>query len=120
MLKTTSLLVLLVSFQIGYSQLTLVLQPDSLTGKDSDIYSIEPNMNYGNTNRLVPYAWMHSGIQNTVRSLIEFDLSNLPTGAIISNAQLSLSYNPHYPTPLNVHKQFSRLLLTLKVFRILT
>ncbi|HET6227227.1 MAG TPA: DNRLRE domain-containing protein [Bacteroidia bacterium] len=75
----------------------LTLQPDSLKGKDAEVGYIVPNTNYGGSKKMSPYAWTQNGELNVVRDFIEFDLSGLPANATITDAKLSLYYNPDYP-----------------------
>ena len=74
------LLSLLIFMVIGqsFSQDTLVLQPDSICGKDALIRSLSPNTNYSNNVDFNAHAWTNSGNPVTHRSLVEFDLSSIP------------------------------------------
>ena len=74
----------------------LILQPDAINGKDAEIGSIVPDINYGNSEKFTPYAWTQNSALNVVRPLVEFDLSDLPNNATITEASLSLYYNPNY------------------------
>jgi len=83
---------------IGSNQ-TLVLQPDSTLGKDAMVW--EDNGRYGNTDknygqddRLLMHAGTNNGIPDFTRSLIDFDLDQVPSGAVISSAKLTLYNNP--------------------------
>ncbi len=84
------------------AQTTITLQPDSAGGKDAEIALIVPNNNYGNSGKCSPYAWTQNSILNVVRPLIEFDLSNIPANATITDAKFTLFYNPNY-APLTQH-----------------
>ncbi len=85
---------LVLSMVKGYSQITLTLQPNSATGKDAYIDSRLPANNYGTMVDFMAAAWTNSSQPTTVRSLIDFDLSGIPLGAVINSAYLSLySYN---------------------------
>ena len=63
-------------------------QPDATAGKDAPISQAQPTNNYETL------AEMRTGEQNNAaslwRSLIEFDLSSIPSSAIVSSATLSL------------------------------
>lgn len=76
----------------SFSQTTLVLQPDANNGKDALLHGLssEVNTNYGNNTQLSANAWTFNGSVGTVRSVLEFDLSSIPPGAIVTSAELSL------------------------------
>ncbi len=69
---------------------TIVLQPNEDNSKDALISSYEPSKNRGGHSDFVAMSWTVSGNPANYRSLIEFDLSNIPSGAIINSANLSL------------------------------
>ncbi|MEO8148191.1 MAG: DNRLRE domain-containing protein [Bacteroidia bacterium] len=75
---------------------TITLQPNAATGKDAMITGYLPsgNANFGTDPEFKAGAWTIGGVPFSERSLIDFDLSQLPAGAAITNAQLSLYYNP--------------------------
>ena len=54
------------------------------------ISSFEPSKNRGVYPDFVAMSWTVSGNPVNYRSLIEFDLSNIPSGAVINSADLSL------------------------------
>lgn len=93
---------LLIVFQlIGFSafaQTTIVLQPDAAAGKDAEIFSCVPcgydTRNFGNKRDLNAITWTNGGNLSKIRSLFQFDLSTIPNGAIISDARLTLFFNP--------------------------
>lgn len=72
------------------AQTTIVLKPDAREGKDAFLYDRLPDGNYGSHVDFAAMAWTHSGTETQVRSLIDFDLSNIPSGAVIDSAKLSL------------------------------
>lgn len=90
-------LLILLSLQSVLAQQTLILQPDSTCGKDAMLHGLTgyTSTNLGNNPQLPITTWTFSGIQGTVRSAIEFDLSSLPSGVTITQAQLSLYAWPH-------------------------
>lgn len=77
---------------ILFAQQTLILQPDSTCGKDAILHGLTgyTNMNLGGNPQMPITSWTFSGVPGTVRSALEFDLSSLPLGATIVQAQLSL------------------------------
>lgn len=77
-----------------YSQTTLTLQPNAANGKDAYVESRLSSSNFGNHQDFMATAWTNSGTPTTVRSLIDFDLTSIPSTATITSAYLSLySYN---------------------------
>jgi hypothetical protein len=78
----------------GMAQTTLTLQPSGATGKDALITSLNPTLNAGTHAEYDALAWTNGGNPVTFRSLVEFDLSSIPVGATIMDAELTLySYN---------------------------
>jgi hypothetical protein len=73
----------------------LTLQPDEAAGKDAFISSNVLNDGQGNSTEFDAGAWTIFGEPLAIRSLIDFDLSNLPVGATIQSAQLTLYNNPN-------------------------
>jgi len=68
----------------------IVLQPDSTKGKDASIRSLWPTRNFDNFVKFYVSAWTHSGTPMKGRALIDFDLTQIPSNALITNASLSL------------------------------
>lgn len=81
------------------AQTTVHIRPGPVKGKDAEIGLIVPGTNYGNSQKIGPYAWTQNGILNVVRALLEFDLSGVPANAKISDARLSLYFNNSHPDP---------------------
>ncbi len=77
-----------------FSQTTITLQPNANDGKDAAIISIDPDNNLGNHPNIEAEAWTYGGPSGSIRSLFEFDFSQLPQGITITNALLSLYYAP--------------------------
>ena len=77
---------------ICFSQTTIVLQPDSATGKDALLHGLssEVNKNYGKNPQFAATAGTFGGEFAALRSVISFDLSQVPTNAVINAAKLSL------------------------------
>lgn len=61
--------------------------------QDAVFSKIVPENNYGNTEDIHLYAWTQSGVINVNRVAISFDLLELPTGAIIDSAFISVYFN---------------------------
>jgi hypothetical protein len=75
---------------------TIVLQ-QGRSGKDALISSrgIEADRNFGNSAELVMMAWkdVNTDEEYVYRSLIDFDLSSIPSFATITNAKVSFYHN---------------------------
>lgn len=78
-----------------YSQVSIVLRPDSVAGKDALLDSQYPTVNNGTTPDFAAWSWTRNqGLSLTnARSLIEFDLSSIPNCAVINSAKISLYCN---------------------------
>lgn len=85
-------LLTIISIQFCLSQTTLILQPDSAIGKDALLHGLsnEVNRNYGKNGQFVASGWTFDGEPAVMRSIIDFNLKNIPLGAKILNAELSL------------------------------
>ncbi|MEM4246905.1 MAG: DNRLRE domain-containing protein, partial [Candidatus Woesearchaeota archaeon] len=68
---------------INYTNYGIIIQPDSVAGKDAYISSSSPNTNYGTANPLKVQT-------NSLRALISWNLSSIPTNADISSAIMQL------------------------------
>ncbi|MBK7211948.1 MAG: DNRLRE domain-containing protein [Bacteroidales bacterium] len=84
--------VLLLSVFLLQAQVTLVIRLDS-TGKDANIRTDKPIMNYGNSMDFIANAFTAGGNFFIQRSLMEFDLSVIPVTAVINSAYLNLYCN---------------------------
>ena len=73
----------------------LTLQPNATAGKDAFVSSNIPTTGQGNSTEFDAAAWTIFGSPVTIRSLIDFDLNSLPTGATIQSAVLTLYNNPN-------------------------
>ena len=91
----------------SYHAQTLTLQPDAIAGKDAFINSLQPSTVGGTVTDLDALAWTNSGNPSTVRGLIDFDLSQIPTGAIINSATLTLYHNPTSSNSSAKHQSLS-------------
>jgi hypothetical protein len=79
------------------TQTTLTLQPNAITGKDAEIWDLDPDLNLGAAEFIRGNAWTFQTQAGRVRGLIEFDLTQIPVGSTIHSASLSL-FAPHAPT----------------------
>lgn len=81
-----------------HAQTTVVLQPNAEAGKDAVIFSGSINgnhaKNFGSVGENYAIAWTKNNSDYKIRSLIQFDLSSIPSGAVITSATLSLYYAP--------------------------
>jgi hypothetical protein len=78
---------------------TITLQPaNSNTEILLGLHNGIPITNSSGTPELVGAAWTNGGLPYLLRSLLQFDLSQIPSTATISSARLSLYSNP---TPIN-------------------
>jgi Concanavalin A-like lectin/glucanases superfamily len=68
-------------------------QPNPSNSKDSFISSFVPNTNHGTSNYMGPYAGTQGGITNLNRTFVAFDLSSIPTNAVVDSAYLNLYYS---------------------------
>ncbi|MFN8143597.1 MAG: DNRLRE domain-containing protein [Bacteroidia bacterium] len=83
----------------GKAQVTITLQPNSSTGKDAELASCGPCgysvRNFGTKQDFAAFAWTNGGNTSNARSILQFDLSSIPAGAVITSAVLSLYFNPN-------------------------
>jgi hypothetical protein len=83
-----------------HSSETITLRPGAIHGKDAIIHSNRPDVNSGLSESNIIMAWTYVGgglPPGATRSLIQFDLSVIPTNATIQSAQLSLYNDFHAP-----------------------
>jgi hypothetical protein len=91
-------IIILFAFTIVYkaalSQVQVTtLQPGPVQGIDAVIRTDFPDQGYGLEEDFIANAWTISGNFFIMRSLLKFDLSSIPSGAIITDAKLSLRCN---------------------------
>jgi hypothetical protein len=72
-----------------------IYQPDGKDGKDAVIQSYSANVNFGNTPHLTVLSWTVSDKYNTVRSLIEFNLTDIPQQTSVKAAFLSFYFTSY-------------------------
>ena len=77
------------------AQQTVTLKPVNGAGKDALLTTQLPNNNYGNHPEIEGITWTCSSVLCLGRSLIEFDLSFIPSGSTINSATLNLYANPN-------------------------
>lgn len=77
---------------LSHAQVTVEIRLDS-TGKDANIRTDKPLMNYGSSMDFIANAFTAGGNFFVQRSLMEFDLSIIPASAIINSAHLNLYCN---------------------------
>lgn len=103
MKKITSIIAItLIAISLN-AQTTIVLQPGTQDGKDAWIWSYDPfeNTNFGENNasnfelnnviRSEVWVWDNVNQGNdTIRGILQFDLSQIPANSMITDAKLSL------------------------------
>ncbi len=72
---------------------TLQLKPDAAAGNDAFLASSGASANYGNHPEFAGQGWTCGATNCTSRGLISFDLSSIPSSAIVINAVLNLYAN---------------------------
>jgi hypothetical protein len=82
-----------ITYSIACNMITL--QPDAPTGKDAFISSNVLTAGQGNSPEFDAAAWTIFSSPVTIRGLIDFDLSTIPTDATIVSATLTLYNNPN-------------------------
>ena len=97
-----SLLIISTS-QSSFSQqeLQYSIQPSSTTGTEAIVYSLT-NATYPGEAYLVAANWTWSGIPGTLRSLVQFDLSGVPSNIIIDSVKLNLTVDSSYSLNPNI------------------
>jgi hypothetical protein len=77
---------------------TITLQPDAECGKDAVMGDNIPlgyyNQNFGDGPEFDAMAWTAGGGNSNLRSLLQFDLTEIPEGSSVQSAYLSLYWNP--------------------------
>lgn len=78
----------------------MIFQPSSSDGKDASIISVIPFQNLGESPDLdlLAWTWYAAGLgAGNKRALIYFDLKNIPSNAVITEAKLDLYFNANSP-----------------------
>ena len=103
-----SILGLLLPFVLGCGIIepndikTLTIKPDGAAGKDAQVASGYPTMNYGDSNPLQVGASTLSGWDGIVRSYLQFNLSSIPSDASVVVAALWLTHEGESDAPASV------------------
>lgn len=89
-----------------FAQDTLILQPDAFCGQDTYIWELSnqdgeygptESKTYGDNKSFIAHEWTWNGDPGRRKSLINFNLSNIPPGSIILEAYLDLYAYPDSP-----------------------
>ncbi len=90
----------------------ITFKPDECQGKDAYVVDCIPcgftNTNYGYFDEFSAIAWTNSGNAATGRGLLEFNISTIPSNAVVTSANLNLYHNPN-PASGNMGGQHSQL-----------
>jgi len=92
-LSATAEITINVNDIIEETHYVLNIQPDATSGKDALFGSIVPDNNYENSEDIHLYSWTHDGNLTVNRVVMDFDLSSIPSDAVIDGANLSLFFN---------------------------
>lgn len=108
-IKTIGFLIPSLLFHVAHAQNVLKLRPGA-EGKDAMIFSIPKykDVNYGSTEHLHVCAWTWNGVAGAQRSLIQFDLSQVPVGAEVASAKLVLHADGFQSENINGHSNYSK------------
>lgn len=75
------------------------LQPHDGCGKDALVWNApgfsNGTTNYGDVDGIGAHAWTNTGIPDTGRTLLDFDLSFIPSNVAVTSAYLSMWNNPN-------------------------
>ena len=85
----------LLLFQIeSPCQQTIILQPGPQESKNTFFQNTSPSSSFDSTGMIWTSAWTHNGNLKITRSVLNFDFSQIPAGAQINSALLSLYFDP--------------------------
>jgi len=96
---------------IGTPQGHLIIQPGPEEGKDARVWTLDPGNNFFDHKYTKLNAWTWSGEFGIERSFIEFDLAEIPSGAQIDQAFLSLYYHFLSGNPEQTHYGANKFLI---------
>ncbi len=105
-LTTLTVVLLSLMSEFSYSQISDTIQAE----KDAlirELSEVGDNINYGNYAYLNMHAWTNQSNTVVHRSLIDFDLSSIPVGSIINNAELQLYADKHSTDYPNGHESLT-------------
>src|SRR5215831_14313448 len=88
-MKNFTFFLLLVLSVKTFSQTTIVLRPGPNESKDAEIWSLSPITSLGAWPEIKQNAWTWNGDPGLERGLVQFDLTQIPSGAVIVSAYLS-------------------------------
>lgn len=71
------------------------LQPDASNGKDAFLDELNPTKNFGTSTDFITYDWTFNGKEGKGKSLIQFDLNQIPSNSVIKSSTLTLTHNPN-------------------------
>jgi len=109
-MRNIRLIIIFISIFLGslvVAQTTIILQPGTEEGKDACVFTLLPDSALGNFLYFAAIDWTFFGTPGTYRSLIDFDLSEIPENATILDARLSLYYHHRYVDPEQTHWSLS-------------
>ncbi len=84
-----TIVIILFFISKAYAQTTVTLESGS-NGEDASVQTDFPSTNKGNGSNFLSATWTCGGNLCLDRSLVQFDLSAVPTGAVLVTAYLSL------------------------------
>ena len=77
-----------------FSQTTITLHPNPANHQTATLWSLVPTTNYPTDIKYIAANWTYNSIWGLLRGIMQFDLSSIPSNATITNAKLSLFWNP--------------------------
>ena len=99
MKKVSLFLVFIITFLINASaQYTTIELRPGVEGKDALLWSINPDQNYGDSEKFVAMVWTYGSFPGADISILDFNLSEVPAGVQILDARLNLYYFSNEPT----------------------
>jgi gliding motility-associated-like protein len=104
MKRLVFLLVLTFLTKLSLSQTdSIVFRPDSISGKDAMVWSINPNTNYGDKAQGTITAWTYLGTYSVKRLYLQFCLDGINPNLVIDSAIICLFNNPTSPSHNGEH-----------------
>lgn len=87
--------------------ITVVMQPNALEGKDATAWLLYPNSNFGDDQQANILAWTNQGAATHMRYYVDFNFDTIPASSTIQTALLYLYNYPTAPTCNGSHLQLS-------------